>query len=138
MPRMVSMSHSSRQILLMSRISVRSRLANLTSLVVTLRHMICFPKVVPWMDSLNAVYRRNRTPWSSWNGSIKTEAGHGSQEGSVVNSEIIHTIIPMMALSIIPAMSLLNQWSCSWRSVPIFSKAVDVKLSPFERFLLFD
>ena len=46
--------------------------------------------------------------------------------GKTTNHDIIQVITNIIMLSMIMAISLLSQWSCSNRSVPIFSKAVDV------------
>jgi len=129
-PIKVSMSHSDSWILLRSRINVLSRVGRFPLFVVTFRYMICFPMVVPRVDSRNAAYRKSRTPCRKSDALVKNGMGHVVQVGNHISSEIIHVIIAMIMLSIIAAMSLRSQWSWRRRSVPILPNTVDVADSP--------
>jgi len=113
MPINVSMSQNNSLILLMSRINVLPRLGNFTSIVVTLRYIIRFPIVVPQLDSRSAAYIKNKAPRSHSDASPKNGMGHAAEGGSGANSRVIRVIIQMIMLSIIPAISLRSQWSCS-------------------------
>ena len=62
MPTTTSMSNSNGWILLTFRNRVRSSIGALPSNIVTLRFMICFPMVVPQVDSSNAAYRKKNSP----------------------------------------------------------------------------
>jgi len=57
-------------------------------------------------------------------------------KGSMKRVKMIAVVMPIIMPSITAAMSLLSQWSCSSRSVPIFSKAFDVA-AHLKRFSLF-
>jgi len=65
--------------------------------------------VAPRVDSSSAAYRKNKTPCRKSTGLI----GHVAPDGKPGKSEIIHAMIQMIMLSIIPAISLRSQWSCS-------------------------
>lgn len=126
MPIRVSISQSSPLILLMSRIMVLLRVGSFPSIVVIFRYITCLPMVVPQVDSRNEAYRKKATPRIKLGTSPKSGIPTDAHGGSGTKIRIIVIIIPIIMLSIIPAMSLRSQWSCSSRSVPIFSNVVDI------------
>jgi len=58
---------------------------------------------------MKAAYRKNKTPCRKSDALI----GQVAPDGKTTKNEIIQTIMAIIMLSIIPAISLRSQWSCS-------------------------